>query len=362
MFALEVEGEAVPKIYIGTYTGGESQGIYMAGFNPDSGSLSDLQLAAETDNPSFLAHHPSQDVVYAVNETASFKGEPGGGLSAFKIDPDTGLLKLINQGNTGGGAPCHLVVDSEGKHVLVANYSGGNVAVFKIQANGGIEKRTDIKQHVGSSQHSRQKGPHAHGIYLSQDQRFCLVTDLGLDKVLIYQFDRETGTLSIPPQASASTAPAAGPRHFAIHPTEKWAYAINELNNTVTVFDFDPATGGLEVRESYSTLPSDFTGTSHTAEIVVSPDGKFLFGSNRGHDSIVVYAIDPAHGKLTCIEHELTGGKTPRNFAVDPTGQWLLAANQGSDSIVVFSINRDSGELTPTGTKLSVPKPVCVLF
>jgi len=323
--------------------------------------LSDPVLAGETANPSFLAIHPSGDYLYAVGELGQFGGKRSGAVSAFRIDRPTGKLELLDQQPSRGAGACHLVVDGSGKNVLVANYSGGSIAVLPIPDDGQLDEATAFVQHEGSSVNPRrQKGPHAHSINVAPDNRFAFVADLGLDKVLVYRFDAKNGTLAPNNPAWATVKPGAGPRHFAFHPGGKSAYVINELHSTVTAFAYDARQGVLTERQTLSTLPDGFDGDSTTAEVQVHPSGKFLYGSNRGHDSIAVFAIDGETGRLTLVEHESTQGQTPRNFGIDPTGTFLLAANQKSHTVVIFRIDRDTGELAPTGHKVDVPSPVCV--
>ncbi len=354
--------EGAMRIYIGTYTGGKSEGIYSARFDRGTGELSGLELVAKAKNPSFLALHPSKPFVYAVNELGSFEGAKSGAVSAFARRPD-GRLEFLNQKASSGGAPCHIVTDSAGTHVLVANYTGGNVAVIGIEGDGRLGETTSVKNHKGSSKNpDRQEGPHAHSIHLDAAGRFAFAADLGLDQVLVYRFGGADGSLAPHDPPFARVMPGAGPRHFAFHPTSSYAYVINELGNTVTAFRYNAELGTLETIHSISTLPREFSGTSYTAEVLVHPSGKFLYGSNRGHDSIAVFAIDSPTGRLSALEHEPTGGKTPRNFGIDPAGNFLLAANQASDSIVVFRIDAETGKLEPTGHRLDVPTPVCVKF
>ena len=347
-------------VYLGTYTGPKSKGIYLSRLDLASGKLSAPILAAETEQPSFLALHPNRRFLYAVNETGG--GRRGTGqVTAFAVEAD-GKLKLLNQQPSRGSAPCHLVVDRAGKTLLLANYGGGSVAAFPVAADGRLGESTAFIQHTGSSTNpQRQKEPHAHSINLDAANRFAVAADLGLDKVLVYRFDAAKSTLEPNEPPSASVKAGSGPRHFAFHPKGRNAYVINELASTVTAFGYDPGKGVLKELQTLSTLPKDFTGTSHTAEVQVHPSGKFLYGSNRGHDSIAVFAIE-ANGTLRHIENTLTGGSTPRNFGISPDGKYLLAANQKSDNVVVFSIDSKSGRLTASGHTLEVPSPVCVKF
>jgi 6-phosphogluconolactonase len=362
--ALSLAREASPTlVYVGTYTGAKSKGIYLFALDPHTGALTPRGLAAETVSPSFLALHPRGRFLYAANEVGSFAGKPGGAVSAFAIDAASGKLALLNQQSSGGGGPCHLVVDRAGRNVLVANYGGGSVAVLPVGKDGALGALSATMQHAGSSVNpQRQKEPHAHSINLDPANRFALAADLGLDKVLIYRFDPRKGTLQPNDPPFASLKPGAGPRHFAFHPKGRYAYVINELDSTITAFAYDKKRGVLDRLQSVSTLPTGFAQASYTAEVQVHPSGKFLYGSNRGHDSIAVFAIDSKTGKLRPVEQEPTQGKTPRNFGIDPSGSFLLAANQNSDTIVVFRIDPQSGALAPTGQTVETPVPVCVKF
>jgi 6-phosphogluconolactonase len=349
-------------VYVGTYTNAKgSQGIYRFEFDPATGKLSGKALAAKVTNPSFLAIHPTHKFLYAVNEVSSFGGKRTGAISAFAIDPKTGDLKFLNDTSSVGDGPCHVVVDKTGKYALAANYGGGSACVVPIGEDGKVGKATGFKQHKGSSVNkSRQAGPHAHSINLDPANRFAFVADLGLDKVLIYKFDAGKGTLTDNDPAFVSVKPGAGPRHFAFHPTGRHAYVINELHSTVTAMSYDAKRGALEVLQTISTLPKDFKGGNSTAEVQVHPNGKFLYGSNRGHNSIAVFTIDNKTGKLTLAGNQAKGIKTPRNFGIDPTGKYLLVANQDSASILVFRIDPDTGLLEPTEHRAEVPMPVCV--
>jgi 6-phosphogluconolactonase len=354
-------------VYFGTYTGEKntSKGIYVSTLDLATGALSAPELAAETPSPSFLAIRPDGRFLYAANEVRTFQGKESGAVSAFAIDRASGKLTAINQESSVGSGPAHLVVDASGRNVLVANYGGGSVAVLPIDAEGRLKPSSAFVQHTGSSLNPRrQKEPHAHSINVDPANKFAYAADLGIDKVMIYRFDAAKGTLAAADPPSAAVRPGAGPRHFAFHPKGRFAYVINELTLTVTAFAHDAATGALKEVETVSTLPpgeAPREGLS-TAEVQVHPSGRFLYGSNRGHDSLVVFAIDPSSGRLTYVEHEPTQGSTPRNFGIDPSGRYLLAANQRSDSVVVFSIDQTSGKLAPTGHTVQVGTPVCVKF
>jgi 6-phosphogluconolactonase len=262
-----------------------------------------------------------------------------------------------------GGAPCYVSITPDNKHVLVANYSGGNVAVLPILSDGSLGEPSDVAQHTGSSvNEQRQKGPHAHCIVPSPDGRFAFAADLGLDRVMIYRLDSEKGTLEPGEQPSVAVKPGAGPRHFTFHPDGKRAYVINELDSTVVAYTYDAAIGALTETQTVSTLPEDFTGDNYPADIHVSPAGRFVYGSNRGHNSIVVFAIDEYSGALSLVQHQPTGGEWPRNFAIDPSGRFLLVANQNTDNVVVFSIDPETGMLEPADRDLEIPAPVCLRF
>ncbi len=370
--AIAAPASQKPKylMYVGTYTteaGSTSKGIYAYGFDPETAEVTPLGLAAETTNPSFLAVHPNHRFLYAVNEVSNYKGEKSGAVSAFAIDRATGKLTLLNQVASKGADPCYIIVDKTGKYVLVANYTGGSVAVFPVLEDGRLGEASSFIQHTGhGSDPERQEGPHAHSIDLSPDNRFAIVDDLGLDETLVYRFDSAKGSLSLNnPQLYTTLAkadPGAGPRHFAFHPNGKFAYVINEMGSTVTVFSYDSSGGVLRRLQTISALPKDFSGHKEAAEIQVHPSGKFLYASNRGHDSIAVFAIDPDKGTLTLIEYAPTKGQTPRSFEIAPGGSLLFAANEKSNNIVVFSIDAKTGRLTSTGKVLEVVEPVCVKF
>lgn len=349
-------------VYVGTYTGTKSKGIYAFDFNAATGQAGAARLVAEIASPSFLALHPNGKVLYAVNEVNEVKGEKGGGLSAFKIESD-GQLTLLNQVSTVGGGPCHLTVDSKGRAVLVANYGGGSVVSYRLEADGRLGPRGSFVQHTGSSVNKqRQEAPHAHGIYLDAKDRFAYVPDLGLDKVLVYNFDAGIGELKANDAAAGIVAPGSGPRHFAMHPTKPLAWSLNELLCNVTTFHVNPASGALHPGTSITTLPRSRQDGDSTAEIFAHPNGKFIYASNRGHDSIAVFAINEADGTLTPLQHQPIGGKTPRSFALDPSGRWLLAAAQGSDVVNVFGLEATTGKLAASSGKVEVPTPVSLVF
>jgi 6-phosphogluconolactonase len=348
-------------VFVGTYTDGKSQGIYRMTFDAATGKLSEPALVARASNPSFLAIHPTGKYLYAVNEGPGPR--KGGGVTSYSLDAQTGELTKLNQESTVGDGPCHLVVDARGKNVLVANYGGGSVAVLPIKPDGKLGAASGFVQHKGKVFDPKRQGtPHAHSINLDKANRFAMVADLGLDRVFVYKFDPIKGALTPNNPPSTKLKNRSGPRHFAFHPDGKHAYVINEIDCTVTAFEYDADHGTLKAIQSIPTMPVAVEPTHSTAEVVVHPSGKFLYGSNRGHDSLAVYAIEPGTGRLKLVEYESTQGKTPRNFAVDPTGSYVLAENMGSDTIVVFKVDPETGALEPTGQTVEIPAACCVKF
>jgi 6-phosphogluconolactonase len=360
LFGAKRTGELL--LYVGTYTTGKSEGIYQYRLNLSSGELTHVATTRGVVNPSFLALAPSRRYLYAVNEVQEFAGKKSGAVSAFAVDQKTGELRLLNQQASLGADPCYVDVDGHGRFVLIANYTGGNVTVFPVQSDGSLGASTDMKQGRGSSlNRERQEGPHAHCIVLDPNNRFAYSCDLGADKIMIFRFDARNGKLLPGETPWVQVKPGTGPRHLAFHPGGKYVYVLNELHSTVSTFRRDPEKGSLKELQTLTALPKDFTGTNTGADIHVSPDGRFLYGSNRGHDSIAIFAID-RRGGLATVGHESTRGKTPRNFAIDPTGTFLLVANQKSDNIVVFRIDQRTGRLSSTGHIAEAPAPVCLKF
>jgi len=352
--------------FVGTYTqdASTSKGIYAYRYDAANHEITDLGVAAETTNPSFVALSPNGKHLYAVNELQNYKGPNSGGVSAFSVDSSTGKLTFLNEVPSRGADPCYITVDKTGKWVLVANYTGGSVAVFPVLADGKIGEAQTFVQHTGhGADPKRQEGPHAHSINLSSDNRFAYVDDLGLDKLLIYKFDTARGTLTPSDPAYVKLDPGSGPRHFSLAPSGKFAYVVSEMKGTVTVFSIDPSTGTPHTLQTVSTLPEGFKGDIEDAEVEILPSGKFLYASNRGDgNSIAVFAIDSAKGTLTSVEYVPTQGKTPRSFEIDPRGTLLFAQNQQSNNIVIFRIDQQTGKLTPTGKVLDVPSPVDMKF
>jgi 6-phosphogluconolactonase len=345
-------------VFVGTYTATNgSKGIYKFDFDDKTGAATQPELAGEMGNPSFVAIDPKGKFLYAVGETGMFEGKKQGSVSAFSIAPDTRKLTLLNTQPSGGADPCHINVDRDGKNVLLANYTGGSVEVIPVDTDGKLKAPSSFIQHVGKGATPRQTEPHAHSINLDKPGKLAFVCDLGLDKVFTYKYDSKKGTLT--EFTSVSLAPGSGPRHFAFSPDFKRAYAINELASTLTAFTYD-GNGKLTETQTLSTLPEPTPGNS-TAEVVVHPSGKFVYGSNRGHNSIAVFAVD-SKGHLERIQNEPVEGKTPRNFVVDPSGKWLIAAMQDSNNITIHKIDPATGKLSYTGASLQAFKPVCLRF
>jgi 6-phosphogluconolactonase len=345
-------------LYIGTYTRGtESKGIYAYRFDDSTGELKPLSIAEEVENPSFLAIHPNQKFLYSSDEVDAFDGESQGAISAWAIDENTGSLTLLNEEGAGGTSPCHLIVDPAGRNVLAVGYGSGTVAALPIADDGKLQPISKLIKHHGSSVNAdRQSSPHPHQIILDADGGYALVPDLGLDQILTYR------THNLSHVGTTKTTPGAGPRHVAFAPDGRHAYCINELDLTITTYDYDSTLGKLTPRETVSAIAegAEHSGVSG-AEIAIHPNGQLLYASLRGTDEIVAFAIDSENGDLHFLERTPTGGKTPRNFALDPSGRWLLAANQNSGSITVFRIEDDGG-LTETANRADVPAPVCLVF
>jgi 6-phosphogluconolactonase len=349
-------------VYIGTYTGKKSQGIYAFRLQMGSGELKPIGLVAETANPTYLDVHPTGKYLYAANEVDKFGGKPSGAVTAYAVDQQSGKLTKLNEQPSGGPGPCHVSVDKNGKVLLVANYGGGSIASYRVKRDGSLDQIATFIQHEGSSVNSqRQEAAHAHCISVGPENRFVFAADLGLDQILSYKLDLDTAKLVPSDPPFVAVAPGAGPRHFAFSPDSRYCFVINELNSTLTAFRYSDVSGSLKELQTVSTIPGPVPGNS-TAEIEVHPSGKFVYGSNRGHNSIVVFAVDASTGKLTHVENQPSGGKVPRSFGIDPTGKWLLAANQSSDNVVVFQIDPSSGHLKPTEHTVEVGAPVAVKF
>ncbi|MCP5516062.1 MAG: beta-propeller fold lactonase family protein [Verrucomicrobiales bacterium] len=360
--AAEAAGAGRFIAYIGTYTGRGSRGIYAARFDAGAGAVTPLGCVAEMANPSFLALHPNGRFLYAVGETGQFRGKRAGLVSAFAIDRDSGQLRLLNQASSEGPGPCHLSVDATGRLVMVANYGGGSIAALPVREDGSLGEATTFIQHTGSSVNpGRQKEPHAHSINPSPDNRFALVADLGIDRVLAYRIDAAKGTLTPNDPPAVALPPGSGPRHLAFQPGANRVFVINELLSTLASFAYDPEPGTLSPIDTQSTLPTGFAGENSTAEVQAHPSGRFVYGSNRGHDSIAGFRVE-TDGRLRPLGQTPSGGRHPRNFAIEPTGRYLWAANRDSDNITIFRVDAATGELAPTGVTMDVPMPVCVRF
>ena len=355
-------------IYVGTFTGetelgGGAEGIYVCRMDMTSGAVELVHTVPDVPNPSFLTLHPERPFLYAVNAVPEIDGHEGGGVSAFAVDPATGGLTFLNRQSSQGAGPCHVSVEQTCRYLVAANYSGGSVAMLPIEEDGSVGPATDWVQHVGSSVNpDRQGEPHAHSFTVDPANKYALACDLGLDQVLVYGLDLENGNLPPNAPAFARVHPGAGPRHLDFHPNGRTVYVINEIGNTITGFGYDQDNGALYELQTIPTLPPDYEQTSHTADVHVHPSGRFVYGSNRGHDSIVIYAVNEADGTLSLVGYQSTLGEVPRNFVIDPTSTFLLAANQDTDNIVTFRIDSETGTLTPTGHVASVPTPVCLKF
>ena len=362
LIAATTMSAASQLIFVGTYTpkDGASRGIYSVRLDSATGALSEPVLAAEAANPTFLALHRDGRVLYALSETDTVNGKPGGGAKAFTIDPVAGRLAPLNVQSTGGIACAHLGLDPAAKTLVLASYGGGQVTSFPVASDGAIGPRASIQLLTGprGPNKDRQDKPHPHSVTFSPDSRFAYVCDLGLDKIFCYRLDAST----LIPVGQFATAPGAGPRHSKFSADGRYFYVINELDGTIATYACDPATGALAVQQVVSTLPDGFSGSSTCAEIRLHPNGRFVYGSNRGHDSLAVFARNPADGTLSRIEIVPSGGAHPRNFSLSPDGNWLVCANRDSNNLVVFKVDPATGRLTATGHAAKVPQAVCVLF
>jgi 6-phosphogluconolactonase len=349
-------------VYVGTYTeadrGGRGEGIYVYRMDPASGDLTQVQTLAGVPNPHFLALHPNRRFLYSTN------GGDTSAVTAYQIDGANGRLSQLNRQLSPGPGPTHLAVDPSGRCVVVANYAGGSVAVYPVEADGKLAPHSDFHQHAGplGPNAKRQDKPHAHMAGFDRSGRWVLICDLGMDRTFVYRVDTAAGKIA-PNDPAYGAAPAGhGPRHLAFHPNGRWVYVINELAGSITAFAFDDQTGALSALQTISTLPAGFDGENISAEVVVHPNGRFVYGSNRGDDSLAIFEVDGADGTLTAIGHVKTGGQTPRHFDIEASGQLLYAANQDSDNVVVFRVDASTGQLTPTGHVTQVGTPSCVVF
>ncbi|MBI5833059.1 MAG: lactonase family protein [Armatimonadetes bacterium] len=359
MTVAQPAGKDSMLVYIGTYSQRGSEGVYVYRFDAGNGTLTDTGYRGKVASPSFVATNADGTRLYAANEDWS---KPQGSVSAFAVDPATGALTLLSQASAKGSGPCHVAVAPSGRLVVAANYGSGSVVSLPLGSNGEVLEAADLVQHEGKGPNpKRQEKVHAHSATFDPTGGRVYVCDLGIDKIMIYRPD-EQGKLVPNAPAFAAVHPGAGPRHMAFAPNGRFAYVINELDSTITCFAYDAVTGALTEVEHVPTLPADWQGSSTCADIHLDPSGKFLYGSNRGHDSIAVYAVAQDTGRLTLVQHQSTGGRTPRNFALDPSARWLIAANQDTDDLVVFSVDAATGKLTQQGQPVKVPAPVCVRF
>jgi 6-phosphogluconolactonase len=344
-------------LYVGTRGSGPDAGLSCARFDPATGALSAFTLAAKTADPGFFVAHPGGQHIYSCNS-----GTPGG-VSAFRVDQRTGALTFLNLVGSDGRGPSHVSLDWSGHAVLTANYGGGYVDVVSIEPDGALGELTARVRHQGhGADPVRQSQPHAHCVRVDPANRFALVADLGLDRVYVYRFDASHGTLGPHDPPYATVAPRSGPRHLAWHPNGRWLYLIEELSNRVTLFTWDPTGGRLDAQQTVPTLPSGFGGENIAAELLVRSDGRFAYASNRGHDSVAIFAVDRVDGRLTPVAHVASGGRTPRYMAIDPSNHWLFVANIDSDTIAQFRIDQATGELARVGTPHRQPKPSCLAF
>jgi|SRR5690625_34036 len=348
-------------IYAGTFEGRGSEGLYVYEFDHETGKMEHIQTVSDRTGPNFQALHPEGHALYSVSNDV-YPGSTGHGtITAYGIDSETGLLTLINEQSVEGRGPAHVSVDPLGRFVYVSNYSEGNLSVFGLDEGGSLSEAVQVIQHEGSSiNERRQNAPHVHSAVPSADGRFIYVSDLGLDKILIYQINDATGQLTSAQTAYAENTPGSGPRHFALHPSGQYAYSAEELSSTVAVFEVNQDNGGLDQIQRISMLPEGYEGNNSAADIHLSPDGEFVYASNRGHDSIVIYKVDGGTGMLEIVGHEDTRGGHPRNFLMDRNGDFVFVANRDDDNVVIFARNRDTGELEYTGEQIHVPMPVCL--
>jgi 6-phosphogluconolactonase len=363
--ALESESESDDQLlYVGTYTTSDRrEGIYLVRMNRQSGKLRRVGALDAGENPSFLAIHPNGRVLYAVNEVEKYNGKASGAVSSFAIARDTGALTRRNEQPSEGAAPCFVSVDRSGRVVLIANYTGGSVALLPIKRDGSLAAAASVEQHKGTGPNAeRQEAPHAHSIITDPSNQFVLSADLGADRVFVYRLDLDGKSLRPVEGGDAVMRAGAGPRHLAFHTALPLVFVTNELDSTVATLRFDAASGKLSPLDARSTLPVGWKGTNYPADIHVAPSGRTLYVSNRGHNSIAVFSVAPATGALALEQVVSTAGTWPRNFSLDPTGRWLLVANQQSDSVVVFARDQESGRLTPTRERIAIPSPACLRF
>jgi 6-phosphogluconolactonase len=347
-------------VYIGSYADAADPGLIVCEYDADSGRLSKLQEIRGLRNPTFLTIDRRRMMLYAIAERMDASGKKRGIACAFKIDASDGSLTMVNEEETVEDSTCHIELDATGRCLITASYHGGLIGLNPVLEDGRVGPVADVKRHEGSSVHPVQTQARAHSVFIDRANRYAVACDLGLDKLIVYRLDPDN--MKLVPNSETSVAPGSGPRHFAFHPTQARGYVINELGSTITAFDYDEERGVLTEIQTVTTLPESFTGENYCADIHISADGRFLYGSNRGHDSIAVYAIDPQDGRLQLIEHVPTRGGHPRNFALSPDNRFVLVANRDGNNVVTFARDADTGRLTATGDELSASKPVCVKF
>lgn len=364
MSAVSASNGKEQVVYVGTYTEPQqstSEGVYVYSMDSASGELAFKAVIRELINPSYLAVHPQTGFLYAVHEKGTFEGRPGGGVIALAVHPGTGESRLLNKQSSAGEDPCYISIERTGKYALVANYNSGSVAMLPIRPDGTLEEPSHVVQHTGMSIHpERQDKPYAHCILPDFRNRYALSCDLGTDQILIYRMDLEAGRLL--EHAEAKVAPGSGPRHLIFHPNGQYAYVICELNSTLLAFRWNAEAGSLEEIQSVRTLPTGYEGRNLPADLHLTPDGKFLYASNRGHDSFACFEVAADSGLLTLKHHTSTGGREPRGFAIDPSGKFLLSANQNSNNLVTFLIDPGMSHLSRTGEEVQVSMPVCIKF
>ena len=357
-FSLPAVAFAQETLFIGTYTGPKSVGIYKASFDPKTGKIGDLSVAGKTSSPSFIALDPSRKLLFCVNEIGDFQGKKTGGVSSFKVDENKNL-SLISQSSSFGTYPCHLYLHPDGKSLLAANYGGGSFCRIQIAKDGKLSESPEGIQFQGTGpDRSRQEAPHAHSALIAPDGKTALIADLGTDKIHLYNLE---GKLAPSQPEALVLEPGSGPRHMAFHPSGKFLFVVNEMKSTVTAFRWNPSAGDFKRLLTVGTLPADFTGNNSTAEIIASADGKTVYASNRGHNSIAVFHFDPVKESLELKGHAAENINTPRNFTLHPSQKWLLVGNQGNNSIAVYKVNQD-GSLTYHGLQKDIPTPVCLRF
>ncbi|QDT29311.1 6-phosphogluconolactonase [Gimesia panareensis] len=351
-----------PLVFISAFAPGDKGAIHAYKLNPATGALTEVERTTDVEHPFFLAVSPDNQYLYSIHAPGKFGGKDNEFITAYKLEGRTGKLQQLNRQSSLGTASCYLDIDDTGKAVVVANYTTGSIASLPVKADGSLGEAATFIQHKGSSvDPKRQQEPHAHCSVISPDQKYVFAADLGLDKILSYRLDPQTAKLTPSPQPFVRTIPGAGPRHLTFHPNGKQMYVINELKNSITKFDYDPETGFLIEGQTIDTLPPDFTGVSHCADLKFTPDGRFLYGTNRGHDSLAAYSVDK-QGKLSLIEIIPSLGKGPQNLAITADGKYLLCANMPGNNVVVFLIDQQTGKLTAVGEPVSIPSPSCIMI